>query len=153
MARDLALVSTYCEISAAERAALLDPSAPIVLLQGRAQLPARPLSRAAVPAAVSGSTLRLHAANHASAVQQLSPVPGAMLVIENVGNLVCPALFDLGEHKRVVLLTVTEGDDKPGKYRRAALEPKAEWLQLSAKTGAGIPQWLHWLATQRALHA
>jgi hydrogenase nickel incorporation protein HypB len=102
------------------------------------------------------------------------------LIIENVGNLVCPALFDLGEAKRIVLLSVTEGDDKPEKYphmfasadlvlltkldllehvdfdaaraRRAVsqLNPKAEWLEVSAKTGTGVPALLAWFESQRA---
>lgn len=49
-------------------------------------------------------------------LQQLKPASGSVLFIENVGNLVCPALFDLGEHARVVLFSVTEGEDKPLKY-------------------------------------
>jgi hydrogenase nickel incorporation protein HypB len=46
----------------------------------------------------------------------LKPPPGSVVMIENVGNLVCPALFDLGERAKVVMLSVTEGDDKPLKY-------------------------------------
>lgn len=114
------------------------------------------------------------------ALQQLAPQPSTLLIIENVGNLVCPALFDLGEAKRVVLLSVTEGDDKPEKYpnmfaaadlvvltkldllahvdfdveraRRGVsrLNPKAQWLEVSAKTGAGVPTLLGWLESQRA---
>lgn len=115
-----------------------------------------------------------------AALQQLAPAPSTLLIIENVGNLVCPALFDLGEGKRVVLLSVTEGDDKPEKYphmfavadlvvltkldllahvdfdvaraRRAVsqLNPKAEWLEVSAKTGAGVPALLAWFEAGRA---
>ena len=47
---------------------------------------------------------------------ELDPPARSLLLIENVGNLVCPALFDLGEQRRVVLMSVTEGDDKPIKY-------------------------------------
>ncbi|RLB70564.1 MAG: hydrogenase accessory protein HypB [Deltaproteobacteria bacterium] len=98
-----------------------------------------------------------------------------VVFIENVGNLVCPATFDLGEHFRVVLLSVPEGSDKPAKYPRAFLtsqvflvtktdllphfdfsleEVKADALgvnpglfilPLSATTGAGVDAWLHWL--------
>ncbi len=50
------------------------------------------------------------------ALEALDPEPGSILFIENVGNLVCPALFDLGEHSKVVVISVTEGDDKPLKY-------------------------------------
>ena len=48
--------------------------------------------------------------------RELRPPPGSVVMIENVGNLVCPALFDLGEPAKVVILSVTEGDDKPLKY-------------------------------------
>jgi hydrogenase nickel incorporation protein HypB len=105
----------------------------------------------------------------------LDPPAGSVVVIENVGNLVCPALFDLGEQARVVLASVTEGADKPVKYphmfrqadlvlvtktdllpyvdfdteRHAAdvkgLSPGAEMLQLSATTGDGMPEWYAWL--------
>jgi len=98
-----------------------------------------------------------------------------LLVIENVGNLVCPAEFDLGEADRVMLLSVTEGHDKPGKYplmfRTAdllllnkidllpatdfdvaeavrvarALNPELEWLEVSCRTGAGLDAWAAWL--------
>lgn len=108
-------------------------------------------------------------------VEELAPPPGALLVIENVGNLVCPALFDLGEATRVILLSVTEGDDKPRKYphmfaaadvvvltkldllphvdfdvARAKrdiqeLSPYATFFELSARTGAGMEPWRHWL--------
>lgn len=50
------------------------------------------------------------------AVKQLSPVDGSLLMIENVGNLVCPSMFDLGENVRVVIISITEGEDKPIKY-------------------------------------
>ena len=50
------------------------------------------------------------------AIDLLQPPPGGLLFVENVGNLVCPALFDLGEGARVVVLSVTEGEDKPLKY-------------------------------------
>ncbi len=98
-----------------------------------------------------------------------------VLLIENVGNLVCPAEFDLGEHDKVMVLSVTEGDDKPAKYpvmfhvaralvlskvdllphvdfdmeraQRAAraLNLDLEIFPLSAKTGAGLDAWLRWL--------
>jgi len=98
-----------------------------------------------------------------------------LLFIENVGNLVCPAGFILGEHKRVMLLSLPEGDDKPYKYPLmfsgvdvvliskidlrhyldfnfdsfrtavAGLNSKAKIFQVSCKTGEGIDQWLSWL--------
>lgn len=62
----------------------------------------------------TGCHLDAHAVGHGLA--QLAPEPGSMIILENVGNLVCPALFDLGESARIVVLSVTEGDDKPLKY-------------------------------------
>ena len=64
----------------------------------------------------TGSGCHLDAAMIARGLQQLNPPPGAVVLIENVGNLVCPALFDLGEWAKVVVMSVTEGDDKPIKY-------------------------------------
>jgi Ni2+-binding GTPase involved in maturation of urease and hydrogenase len=52
----------------------------------------------------------------ADACRRLAPAPGTMVMVENIGNLVCPALFDLGGAARVVVASVTEGDDKPAKY-------------------------------------
>jgi hydrogenase nickel incorporation protein HypB len=109
------------------------------------------------------------------ALHVIDPEPKSLLFIENVGNLVCPALFDLGEHSKVVVISVTEGADKPLKYPHmfAAAElivinktdllpyvdfdleecsryarsvnPAAEILPLSAKTGDGIPAWYEWI--------
>jgi hydrogenase nickel incorporation protein HypB len=62
----------------------------------------------------TGCHLDAHAVGHGLAT--LAPEPGSRVILENVGNLVCPALFDLGESARVVVLSVTEGDDKPLKY-------------------------------------
>ncbi|MDP3238286.1 MAG: hydrogenase nickel incorporation protein HypB [Myxococcales bacterium] len=112
------------------------------------------------------------------------PAPaGGTLFIENVGNLVCPAGFDLGEAKKVVIASVTEGEDKPLKYPDmfavadlvlvnkvdlvAALEfdvatlkanvkrvnPKATVLEVSARTGAGFEAWLAWLSSSRTVTA
>jgi hydrogenase nickel incorporation protein HypB len=109
------------------------------------------------------------------ALRVLDPPSGSIVMIENVGNLVCPALFDLGEQARVVLASVTEGADKPLKYphmfRRADLvllnktdllpyvdfdvrdyasglrkvTPDALFLQVSATTGDGMQTWFDWL--------
>jgi hydrogenase nickel incorporation protein HypB len=109
-------------------------------------------------------------------VAALAPAAGALLFVENVGNLVCPALFDLGESARVVVMAVTEGDDKPLKYPhmfrtadvvllnktdllpyvefdlpRCAewvrrLNPAADVVPMSATTGAGLADWYRWLA-------
>jgi len=100
--------------------------------------------------------------------------PG-LLLVENVGNLVCPSSYDLGEAAKVVLLSVTEGEDKPLKYpgifHRASLmlltktdllphvefnpdlalenarkvHPEIEYIALSSKTGEGFDRWLYWL--------
>lgn len=64
----------------------------------------------------TGNGCHLDAQMVAEALQQLGPESGSWVFIENVGNLVCPALFDLGETKRIVITSVTEGDDKPLKY-------------------------------------
>jgi hydrogenase nickel incorporation protein HypB len=98
-----------------------------------------------------------------------------ILFIENVGNLVCPATFDLGEHQRIVLVSVPEGPDKPAKYPKAfhssqvfiisktdllpyfdfpveeakaealQLNPKLQLMALSATTGEGFEDWLEYL--------
>jgi hydrogenase nickel incorporation protein HypB len=64
----------------------------------------------------TGTGCHLDAAMIAQGLDALAPSPGAVVMIENVGNLVCPALFDLGEHAKVVIASVTEGEDKPLKY-------------------------------------
>jgi hydrogenase nickel incorporation protein HypB len=109
------------------------------------------------------------------AVQKLAPVDNSLLFIENVGNLVCPAAFDLGEAHKVAILSVTEGEDKPLKYpdmfRAASLmlvnkidllpylafdvekaieharrvNPQLEVIRVSATTGEGFDDWLAWL--------
>jgi hydrogenase nickel incorporation protein HypB len=125
----------------------------------------------------TGATCHLDAHMVAHALDRLDPAGLDKLFIENVGNLVCPASYDLGEDKRIVLLSVTEGEDKPLKYpvifhnadlvlitkcdladavgfdRDQALAsirqtaPKAKILEVSAKSGAGLEAWYAWLAT------
>jgi len=115
-----------------------------------------------------------------SAIPALPLAEIDLLVIENVGNLVCPALFDLGEQARVVIVSVTEGDDKPQKYPhmfRVAdvllinkidllpyvrfdmdrciasardINPSAQVLRLSAETGEGMSGWYDWLTGHHA---
>jgi hydrogenase nickel incorporation protein HypB len=105
-----------------------------------------------------------------------------LLLIENVGNLICPSEFILGEHRRVVISSLPEGDDKPTKYpmiftdadvvlinkldllpyldfdisafRRAieGLNPKVKLFQLSCKTGVGIESWCSWLLNEFNAH-
>lgn len=113
------------------------------------------------------------------AIKKLQPADHSVLFIENVGNLVCPSLFDLGEGARVVIISVTEGDDKPIKYpdmfhssdlciiNKIDLLPyvqfdvaKAknyarrvnhhlEFIELSATTGQGMEAWYDWLKRKR----
>jgi hydrogenase nickel incorporation protein HypB len=124
----------------------------------------------------TGQGCHLDAAMIERAARELSPPPGSLLAIENVGNLVCPAMFDLGESYRVAVISVTEGDDKPLKYPHmfrssdlvlinkldllehcdfdletccaniAAMNPSAEILVLSARRGDGMQAWLDWLS-------
>jgi hydrogenase nickel incorporation protein HypB len=132
-------------------------------------------SGAAVVQLTTGTVCHLEAEMVARAVEQL-PLDGLrLLFIENVGNLVCPAGYDLGEGLRVVLLSVTEGEDKPLKYpkifksadavvvtktdlagpagfdaaaARGAIEsvaPQAEVFWLSARTGEGLGPWYAYL--------
>ncbi len=114
----------------------------------------------------NGCHLDAHVVGHA--VEKLNPKPGSLLFIENVGNLVCPAMFDLGETARIVVISVTEGDDKPLKYpymfesanicvinkidllpyvdseverikaNARAINPNLQFFETSATTGAGI---------------
>ncbi|GAB1479895.1 hydrogenase nickel incorporation protein HypB [Paracoccaceae bacterium] len=125
-----------------------------------------------------GCHLDAHMVGHA--LDDLRPAPRSYLFIENVGNLVCPAGFDLGEDAKVAILSVTEGEDKPLKYpdmftaaRLAILNkcdlapycdadldayeanlrrvnPEIEILRLSARTGEGMDQWLTWLRARLA---
>ncbi|MBV9126203.1 MAG: hydrogenase nickel incorporation protein HypB [Planctomycetes bacterium] len=123
----------------------------------------------------TGTGCHLDAAMVARGLEQLDPPAGSAVLIENVGNLVCPALFDLGEHAKVVIVSVTEGDDKPIKYPhmiRASqvlilnkidllpyvqfdvsrcldyarpVNPDLHVLQLSATRGDGLESWYAWL--------
>ena len=123
----------------------------------------------------TGTGCHLEAQMVRDGVDRLKPAFGSVLFTENVGNLVCPSLFDLGEHARVVLFSVAEGADKPTKYphmfRRAdlvlltkidlapyvdfdeaeamaairAVQPKAPILRLSTRSGEGVPAWYDWL--------
>ncbi len=131
----------------------------------------------------TGSGCHLEADMLDRAIDMLNPTAESLLFIENVGNLVCPALFDLGENRRVVILSVTEGEDKPLKYptmfNRADLivinkidllpyvefdlekcidearriNPRAEIIALSATSGEGLKQWYDWIWQQKALLA
>ena len=123
----------------------------------------------------TGTGCHLEADMLERAIAALDPAPGSLLMIENVGNLVCPALFDLGEAAKVVILSVTEGEDKPLKYphmfaaasamlltkvdllpylrfdaERAvanalSVNPDLTVFRVSAQTGVGLGDWYEWL--------
>ncbi|MEO6355840.1 MAG: hydrogenase nickel incorporation protein HypB [Ferruginibacter sp.] len=120
-----------------------------------------------------GCHLDAHMVLHA--VQGMKPAQDSVLFIENVGNLVCPAMFDLGEKERVVIISVTEGDDKPLKYpdmfysstlciinktdllpyvpfdiekvkaNAKKINPALEIIELSCTSGEGLTIWYDWL--------
>ncbi|MDQ3476997.1 MAG: hydrogenase nickel incorporation protein HypB [Actinomycetota bacterium] len=123
----------------------------------------------------TGAGCHLDAAMVRDALEQLEPPTGSLLMVENVGNLVCPALFDIGETGKVVVISVTEGDDKPLKYPHMfaaadlvvinkidllpyvafnvdacaasarSVNPDLKILTLSVTTGAGLDGWYEWL--------
>ncbi len=125
-----------------------------------------------------GCHLDAHRVAHACARMEVAT--GSTLFVENVGNLVCPAGFDLGEARRVVVLSVTEGEDKPLKYpdmfriadvmvlnkvdllpyvdfdveacraHARAINPHLSVLMVSATRGDGMDAWFSWLAAERA---
>ncbi|MEO8593876.1 MAG: hydrogenase nickel incorporation protein HypB [Candidatus Solibacter sp.] len=137
-------------------------------------------SGASVRQIVTGTVCHLDAQMVRRALEGFTPDPLDYLFIENVGNLVCPAAYDLGEALRVVLLSVTEGEDKPLKYptifngadlaiitksdladavefdRAAAyanlraVQPALGILEVSAKTGYGMDAWFELLAARSA---
>ncbi|MBW4684731.1 MAG: hydrogenase nickel incorporation protein HypB [Komarekiella atlantica HA4396-MV6] len=124
----------------------------------------------------TGTGCHLDASMIDRGLQQLNPPPNSVVMIENVGNLVCPALFDLGEQAKVVILSVTEGEDKPIKYPhmfRASevmiltktdllpyvqfdvqkcieyaqqVNPQIQIFQVSVTTGIGLDSWYKWLS-------
>jgi hydrogenase nickel incorporation protein HypB len=145
------------------------------------QLDARRIEKAGAPAIQinTGSGCHLDARMVESALEKMDIDANAILFIENVGNLVCPAMFDLGENKRVVVISVTEGDDKPLKYPymfqsshlciinksdllpwvdfdtnatikyARSINPDLEFIVLSAKTGEGMNLWYEWIGREQ----
>ena len=123
----------------------------------------------------TGNGCHLDAVMVNKAVKELDPSDHSLVLIENVGNLVCPSLFGLGESRRVVIMSTTEGEDKPLKYpnmfrtshlcvinktdllpyvdfqtdkaRQYALQvnPHLEFIELSVKSGEGLDLWYKWL--------
>lgn len=128
----------------------------------------------------TGAGCHLEASMVHHAVQHLDPSEGAVLLIENVGNLVCPALFDLGEDRKVVIVSTTEGDDKPLKYpaifreadicvinkidlspyldtkvallreNACRINPRLRVFEVSALRGTGMDAWCDWLSAESA---
>lgn len=128
----------------------------------------------------TGKGCHLDASMVGQALDKLEMMDGTLLFIENVGNLVCPAAFDLGEAAKVAILSVTEGEDKPLKYpdmfqaarlmllnkcdllpylefdvERAVenarrVNPTIEVIRISAKSGDGMDEWLAWLKREQA---
>ena len=127
----------------------------------------------------TGKGCHLDAQMISEAMVKLRPQADSIMFIENVGNLVCPSEFDLGEKAKVVILSVTEGEDKPLKYphmfaasslmilnkvdllpylkfdveqcitNAKRVNPNIEVIQLSATTEQGLSEWLNWLEQQR----
>jgi hydrogenase nickel incorporation protein HypB len=156
-----------------------DARRPIAVIEGdqRTPLDAERIRRAGAPAVQinTGAGCHLDAAMTRRAIQDLDLVRDSLLFIENVGNLICPALFDLGEEASVVIVSVTEGADKPLKYPHmfqaadlvvinkvdllpyvdfdlgacrahiATVNPAATIMAVSATRGDGLPQWYDWL--------
>ena len=155
------------------------PSERVALLTGDIQTDndARRLARFGFPVKqiTTGGTCHLDARMIERALADWPLESLDMLLIENVGNLVCPSSYDLGEAAKVVVLSVAEGDDKPlkypaiffksellvlnktdllpyvsfdlGKARAYALQvnPRIEIMEVSCKTGAGLDEWMKWL--------
>jgi len=157
----------------------LDGRIPVAVIEGDQQTSndARRIRETGTPAVQintgKGCHLDAHMVGHA--VRELDPPRRSLLMIENVGNLVCPAAFDLGEAHKVAVLSVTEGEDKPIKYPdmfRAAdlmilnkvdllphvdfdvtacigfarrVNPNIEVIELSATRGTGFETWLAWI--------
>jgi hydrogenase nickel incorporation protein HypB len=126
----------------------------------------------------TGGFCHLDATMVTQGLEALPPKDFDLLIIENVGNLVCPAEFDTGAHKNAMILSVPEGDDKPLKYplmfsicdvlvinkidylalsdfdlaavrqRVLALNPQIRIMEVSCKTGAGLAEWTNWLACE-----
>jgi hydrogenase nickel incorporation protein HypB len=129
----------------------------------------------------TGTGCHLEAGIIRRALDVLEPVDDSVVMIENVGNLVCPALFDLGERAKVALLSVAEGDDKPAKYpylfaaadlfiitktdllpyvdfdveaciaHARAVRPGLDVIALSVRTGDNMTAWYRWIRGARAV--
>lgn len=161
--------------------ARLLPQMPVAVIEGDQQTShdAERIRAAGAPAVQinTGKGCHLDAKMVHDACHQLPANEGGILFIENVGNLVCPASFDLGEKYKVAILSVTEGEEKPLKYpdmfaaaqlmvinktdllpyvsfdvarcieNAKRVNPYIQVIQVSATTGEGMDAWLNWLAT------
>lgn len=157
---------------------------PIAVIEGDQQTSndAERIRRAGVQAIQinTGKGCHLDAHRVGEALRQLDLAENSLLLIENVGNLVCPAAFDLGEHHKVVVLSVTEGEDKPLKYpdmfmasslmllNKTDLLPYLEFdtgtcienalqvnpeigvIRISAKSSDGLCDWISWIGKEMA---
>jgi len=164
------LVRTLAELGGRLKAGVIEGDQETSLDADRIRATGRPVIQIN-----TGAGCHLDAGMLRHGLDALSPEAGSTVFIENVGNLVCPALFDLGETAKVVIVSVTEGDDKPQKYphmfmaadlvivnksdllpyvdfdvdkclrRIRQINPRAEFLTLSATTGEGLADWFGWL--------
>jgi hydrogenase nickel incorporation protein HypB len=159
----------------------LAPTRPVAVIEGdqETRIDAEKIRSTGAPVVQinTGAGCHLDADMLARGLAQLAPPPGSLVFVENVGNLVCPALFDLGEAARVVVVSVTEGEDKPLKYpymftvadvvvvnkidllpyvdvrldrlvtHCRAVNPGVRVLPLSVTTGEGMAAWCDWLRT------
>jgi hydrogenase nickel incorporation protein HypB len=168
--------------------AALAPELRLAVIEGdmTTELDADRLRQCGVPviAINTGRSCHLDSKMVAGGIYQLAhsynPQDFDLVFVENVGNLVCPAEFEVGEHAKVALLSVTEGEDKPLKYpimfREAdcllitkvdlapyldvdlevieanvrQMNPHVEIIRVSAKTGEGCDQWYDWVRSQRS---
>ncbi|EME66237.1 hydrogenase accessory protein hypb [Rhodococcus ruber BKS 20-38] len=162
----------------------LSGSAPIAVIEGDQEtlLDAERIRSAGCVAVQvnTGAGCHLDAQMMHDALIALDPAPGTLVFVENVGNLVCPALFDLGEQAKVVIISTPEGTDKPLKYphifavadlvvvnkvdllpyvdfeletcglHAGSVNPGVEVLAVSASTGEGMEAWYRWIADRRS---
>jgi len=163
----------------------LSSQCPWVVIEGDQQTDndARRIAACGVPVLQinTGAACHLDAQMVLDASRRLNPPAGTVMLIENVGNLICPALFDLGEAAKIVVASVAEGDDKPEKYpymfKAASLvilnkcdllpyvpfdadrfeeiahqvNPGARVIRVSATRGDNLDEWYEWLRERRSL--
>lgn len=164
--------------------AALPKDARVAVLTGDIQTDndARRLARAGFPAKQisTGGTCHLDARMITRALENWQLAELDVLFVENVGNLVCPSSYDLGEHAKIVVFSVTEGEDKPLKYPSifskaelciinkidllphlsfdlqlarenvCRMHPGIDVIEVSCRTGEGLQEWLHWIEQRRS---